>query len=214
MFESIYSINNLLHTIVGSIALVGGVIALITVKGSDNHKKGGKVFAWLIVLSAISSFYPTITKFNEIGPVAIVMAVATIYLVVTSIIAIRHQQSHSLVREKFLILIPLFLAAMPLRFVIRAIKTSNYEIFMGPLVLLTLFLYCLITDIMVIRNRNRSKDFWLKRHLTRMIFAFSFGVMALVRIGIDFGITFEMSLVLPLLAALLIILFFRRRVGS
>jgi hypothetical protein len=47
-----------------------------------------------------------------------------------------------------------------------------------------------------------------------MIFAFSFGVMAVVRIGIDFGLTFEMSVVLPLLVALVLVIFFRRRVVS
>lgn len=210
MFDTVYHINNVMHTVVGSVALLGGLIALISIKGSANHKKAGRVFALFIIISAVSSLFPTFYKFREIGPISIIMAIATIYFVVTALLAIRNQHEKSVLIEKLLVAIPLALIVMPIIRVIIAFKSGNYEIFMGPLALIVLFAYCLMSDFSSIRNRDRTRAYWIKRHLTRMIFAFSFGVMALVRIGTNFGLSFEMSVILPLIGAFVLVVFFRR----
>lgn len=213
MTENLYHINGLLHTIVGGVALLGALVALISVKGSDRHKLAGRVFAWLIIISAVTSFFPTFLKFSEIGPLAIIMALGTIYLVITAVIAVRFRTVESLPIEKLLPVVPLILLALPAFRVFLAVKTQNFEIFLGPLLIAGLFLYVLVQDVSIAVNRQRSREFWTKRHLTRMIFALSFGVMALVRIGVNFGLNFEMSVVLPLVGALILVVFYRWRIG-
>jgi hypothetical protein len=213
MTENIYHINNLVHAVIGSVALLGALVALLSVKGSDRHISAGRVFAWLIIISAITSLYPSFYKFSEIGPLGIIMALATIYLVITAVIAVRYQTAESLPIEKILPVVPLLLLALPVFRVFLAVKTMNFDLFLGPLLLACLFLYLLVQDMAIVANRERSQKFWTKRHLTRMIFALSFGVMALVRIGVDFGLTFEMSVILPLLGALVLVVFYRWRIA-
>ncbi|MEX2495750.1 MAG: hypothetical protein WD448_06660 [Woeseia sp.] len=41
-------------------------------------------------------------------------------------------------------------------------------------------------------------NFWIRRHLVRMILAFTIAVMAVVRIGLNFGLSLEASVVIPL----------------
>ena len=212
LLDSIYHLNNIFHTVVGSVGLIGGVIALAVTKGSDTHKKAGIIFVWLLGLSAVTSYYPTYYKFGEVGPVAVIMATATLYLLATALMAIRNQSEIGSTWEKGLVIIPAILIILPIIRVFIALKTGNYEIFVGPLVLVCLFGYLLITDIQVLRDRRRDRAYWLNRHMTRMIFAFAFGIMALVRIGIDFGLTFEMSLVIPIVAAAILVSFYRRRI--
>ena len=211
LLDSIYHLNNIFHTIVGSIALIGGVFALAVTKGSDTHKKAGIIFVWLLGLSAVTSLYPTFYKFREIGPVAVIMATATVYLLATALMAIRNQSEIGSTWEKGLVIVPAVLIILPIIRVIMALKTGNYEIFVGPIVLACLFGYLIFSDIQILRNRRRDRAYWLNRHMTRMVFAFAFGIMALVRIGIDFGLTFEMSVVIPLMAATLLIMFLRQR---
>lgn len=211
MMESLYLINGLLHTVIGSVALLGALVALVSIKGSDRHKLAGRVFVWLIIISAVTSFYPTFLKFREIGPLALIMALSTIYLVITAVIAIRFQTAEPLPIEKLLPVVPLLLLALPAFRVFLSLKTGNFEIFLGPLLLASLFLYVLVQDVSIAVNRQRPREFWIKRHLTRMIFALSFGVMALVRIGVNFGLSFEMSVVLPLVGALILVVFYRWR---
>ncbi|GAA0859034.1 hypothetical protein [Aliiglaciecola litoralis] len=213
MTESIYHINNLVHTIIGSIALLGALGALMSVKGSARHKTAGRVFVWFILFSAVTSFYPTFYKFSEIGPLALILAMATIYLVITAVIAVRYQTAEPLMIEKCLPVVPLLLLILPVIRVFLAIKTNNFDIFFGPLLLASLFIYLLVQDLAILVNRQRSREFWIQRHLTRIIFAFSIGVMAVVRIGVNFGLTFEMSVILPLLGALGLVVFFRWRIA-
>lgn len=213
MTESIYHINNLVHTLIGSVALLGALVALLSIKGSDRHKLAGRVFAWLIVISAITSFYPTAYKFDEIGPIAIIMALATIYLVITAVIAVRRTTAVSLPIELILPAVPLMLLVLPAFRVFLAVRSNNFDVFVGPLLLTGLFLYLFVQDVAIVVNRQRPQVFWIRRHLTRMIFALSFGVMALVRIGVSFGLSFEMSVVLPLVGAFILVLFYRWRLG-
>ena len=58
----------------------------------------------------------------------------------------------------------------------------------------------------MLRSPRSHPNAWLRRHLTRMILAFTFAVMALVRIGIEIGLSLDASVILPLVVAALAIM--------
>ncbi|MCK7594846.1 hypothetical protein [Pseudomarimonas salicorniae] len=103
-------------------------------------------------------------------------------------------------------LLALFAAIQFFRFNLGAER-----LFVGPAVLAAMFTGLLVGDLRVLRNPDVHRHVWLRRHLTRMILAFTIGVMALVRIGVSFGLTFEASVLGPLAVAAVCILWVRRR---
>lgn len=206
MFD-VHQLNNVIHVVLGSIALLGGCVALWVIKGSSLHIKAGKVFVWSMLPVVTTSL---IAMFFELLPLAIVLSLAELYLLGTALLSIEHQRSDYR-RWMFVLmavagLLAIFAAIQFIRF-----NLSPGPLFVGPAVLAALFTGLLIGDLRVLRPEGVHRHVWLRRHLSRMILAFTIAVMALVRIGVNFGLTFEASVILPLAIAAGFILWVRRR---
>lgn len=104
-----------------------------------------------------------------------------------------------------LVLLFLFTIVQFVRF-----NLSGDRLSLGPGVLALMFGFLLVQDWRMLRSPPSQPNAWLRRHLTRMILAFTFAVMAFVRIGIDFGLSLEMSVITPLAIAAIAIGFVYR----
>lgn len=197
------------HTIIGSIAFIGGITALSTKKGSKIHKTGGWIFFFGMLYAALSIIEFMI---EELRPLAILLSVATIYFMVTSITALRHQKKYSKLVDTIFIIFPILMFAFTTLMFVAILP----EISFGTL---ARFLFSFTFGLMLIRDikrlRKMSKDhlFFIKRHAFRMIIAFGFAIMAVLRVGIKIDvIDLELTVVIPMLFALLFGFYIERNI--
>lgn len=207
MQELIYQMNNWIHVGLGFLALTGGLTALISTKGSRIHRRGGWVFAGLMLPVALTTL---IMMFHELVPLAIVLATAEIYLVPAALLSInRNMRGFTACSMVLVALIAMLMLFVSFQFVRFSLLQS--EIFFGPLVLAAMFGFLLVQDLHMLAVRPSEPNYWIRRHLVRMILAFTIAFMAIVRIGLPFGLSLEASVILPLAVAAAGILWAYRR---
>ena len=190
-----------IHVLIGSIGLIGGITSLVTVKGGKPHKIGGWIFIFGMLVSVITTL-----RFmaDEFLPLAVVMCIATIYLMGSSITAIRNNKKWARVIDFLLLLFPLALFIFPLMSIVRTLPGVSM-VTVGQSTISLTFLYCLIEDIKYLRSIPLSRNVVIARHLFRMILAFTFGVMAVIRIGVKVDIIdLEYSVIIPLIFGFII----------
>ena len=201
-----FEFNNILHVGFGSLAFLGGIVALVTRKGSTWHIRGGWLFAVMMGLVILTT---AVQMFHEFLPLAIVMCLTVVYLVPSAILSVNRDaggfRGFNMALMVLLALLFVFALAQFVRF-----NLIGDSVFIGPGVLAAMFAMLLVQDWRMLRTPPSHPNAWLRRHLIRMILAFTFAVMAFVRIGIDFGLSLEMSVILPLaVAAIAIALVYR-----
>lgn len=197
MGTSFFELNNLVHVALGTIALLGGLVALASRKGARFHVRGGWTFSIAMIFVILTTL---LAMLHEFLPLAIILALATVYLIPSALLSVRHEGRHFVLANSLLMLLAgllfLFTATQFLR-----INLQAETFFAGPGVLAIMFGFLLWQDIHMLRSRPLERNAWLRRHFTRMILAFTIAVMALVRIGINFGLSLEASVILPLAIA-------------
>lgn len=204
---SIFLLNNWVHAGLGFTALAGGLVAIFTVKGSRLHRRGGWVFAWLTLPVVLTVM---IMMFHEFLPLAVVLAMAEVYLVPAALLSVnRNWKGFGACSVLLVILVALLFLFASVQFARFSLALDQPAI--GPLVLAGIFGFLMFQDLHMLLLRPAEPNYWIRRHLVRMILAFTVAVMALVRIGIPFGLSLEASVVLPLMVALLGILWAYRR---
>ena len=201
----------LTHVIFGWAAMGGAIVALSTVKGSKAHKLGGRIF---IVPMAIAALTALTFVGGDIGPLVYVMSAATLYLLATSVLAIRNQIAAAPWLEKALIVIPIALFAFSVMIFVRSATQGIVTQLFGPALYAAVFLTLVIGDIRLFLNRPTDYNAWIKRHLFRMLLAFAFAVRALFSIGIDVGLPFEVAVTAPIILALIATWWFQRRIDD
>ena len=192
--------NHISHIIIGTIAFIGGIVALSVEKGSKTHRIGGRIFFLGMCYAAISTIGFIVEEFI---PLAVLMSVSTIYLLISSITSLKYKKNYSRVVDKTIVIIPFILFVFVSIQFIRILPEVSLGTF-GRLLFAITFAILLFRDLKLIKNRPSSGLFFIKRHAFRMILAFGFAVMAVLRIGVklDFlGIAF--TTVLPLLLSLI-----------
>ncbi len=207
METTLHLINNYAHIGFGSLALLGGVIALASVKGSSVHIRGGRLFAWMMLFVVITTL---LAMYFELLPLAIVMCLAEIYLIPSALLSVnRNARAFTGLNVALATLVGLLCLFSAVQFI--RFNAGGDRIFIGPAVLAVLFGFLLAQDVAMLRRRPERPNYWVRRHLTRMILAFTFAIMALVRIGMNLGLSLEMTVVLPLLVAVTVIVAVYRR---
>ncbi|KUJ84201.1 hypothetical protein AWR36_000340 [Microbulbifer flavimaris] len=186
-----------IHVIFGTIAFAAGIAALATKKGTDLHIKAGKVFSYLMILVAIST---VVFMTNDFLPLAVVMTVAVLYLIPSAINSINHDKKMAALWDKLLTLIPLLLFVFTAMQFIRFLAIEEAPT-VGPILLASTFGFILYQDLALLKNRYRERSYWIRRHMIRMILAFTFTAMAVIRLGINIGLTLEQTVVYPILFA-------------
>ena len=189
------------HVGFGFLAVAGAITALSVRKGSPLHKKSGWLFAIPMTVAAVTSFIFEI-EFDQSRPLVIIMSAATLYLLATSILALRNDWSHAPIAEKLLVIVPAALFVITTLILIRSVSSGVLAQIPGPALYSGVFLSLIIGDIRVMSKRPTERLRWIKRHLFRMLLAFAFAIRALFAIGIETGIPFEVVVTAPILLAL------------
>lgn len=60
----IYKILLVIHILGGSLALLGGAVAIFSRKGNKTHRKGGKLFTYTMITTAVSAIILSLIKSN------------------------------------------------------------------------------------------------------------------------------------------------------
>ena len=186
-----------IHVVLGFIGFTAGIVALSTKKGTAIHILAGKTFSYLMIVVSLSTIA---FLFHEFLPLVLVMILAVLYLVPSAINSIRNDGKLAVLWDRLLISIPLLL------FLFAAMQSIRFQFIdgaptVGPILLASTFGFILYQDLTLWKNRDRDRIYWIRRHLARMILAFTFAAMAVVRLGIDLGLTLEQTVVYPMLIA-------------
>ena len=210
MWEPHAALPWLVHVIFGIAAVTGALVALVATKGSTAHKIGGRIFVVPMAVAALTA----LVLASEAGPLAYVMSAATIYLLATSVLAIRNQAALAPWLEKALVVVPLALFAFSVVTLTRGALAGNPAQIFGPALYATVFMILFVGDFRLFLKRPSDSSEWVKRHLFRMLLAFAFAIRALFSIGVDIGLPFAVAVTAPIILALIATVWFQRQVDA
>jgi len=213
MWEPYDPVSYFAHVGFGSLAVAGAITALSARKGSTLHKKGGWVFAVPMVVAALTALVFEV-EFDEPRPLAVIMSVATLYLLATSILSLRNGWRYAPIVEKLLIVVPIALFAVSAMFLYRSIQSASLAQIPGPTLYAGVLLSLVIGDVRLMLSRPTERLRWVKRHLFRMLLAFAFAIRALFSIGLETGLPFEFIVTAPVVLALGTTWYFFRKVET
>lgn len=208
--EMLLKFTHLSHTIIGTIAFAGGLMALLAHKGGRYHRIGGQVFVYGMLYASVSV---AVLMFEEFLPLAIVMSLATVYYLVTAVIAAKTARRPPLFIHYALMAIPALLAAFALFQFLRIMPEVSLGSF-GRLLLASVLALAVKEDVYMIRERSPGYLFYIRRHASHMVMAMAFAVMAVLRVGIKFdffGLAF--TTVAPLALGLLAMWYVRANIS-
>lgn len=206
-------VSYLAHVSFGFLAIAGAITALYVRKGSRLHKKAGWIFVIPMVVAAITALIFEV-EFDEPRPLVVIMSAATLYLLATSVLAIRREWRYSPVLEKVIAVIPAILFLFSALAIVRSAVSGSLLQIPGPMLYAGVFLLLVVGDIRLVRVRPSERLYWTKRHLFRMLLAFAFAIRALFAIGIETGLPFGMVVTTPLILALGATWYFFRKLES
>lgn len=158
----------IVHASSGGIALLSGGLAQIFGKGGKKHKRAGKTFYISMLLSACSALLISVFPNHEN---AFLFAIGTfsIYFVITGYRATRYKNAMtSIVFDKLLswlmILVGLLMIVLPA--IIRGRIHIIMTVFGAMVVVFS------VRDIMVFRDKNKTRKNWLALHIVKIMSAY------------------------------------------
>ena len=162
----------LTHVVFGIAAVTGALVALITTKGSRAHKLGGRIFVFPMVIAALTAL-AFVGGDTGPGPLVYVMSAATLYLLATSVLAIRNQNAAAPWLEKALVVVPIGLFSFTVLRIVGTASDGNVAQAIGPAIYAAVFLILVVGDFRLFVTRPTDYAAWIKRHLFRMLLAFA-----------------------------------------
>jgi hypothetical protein len=165
-----------IHVVMGSLAFFSGGIAMATKKGSRIHKKAGKFFFHLLVVSVMLS---TVVAFlpGHQSPTMISIGVLTLYLLIGGLRSIsfkkpNHNYLNDIIIAWTVILVSLLVIAYSVfidgqSIILRSVFGSIGIIFA-------------VIDLYVLRKSVFQIRYWLPLHLSKMISAFTASITAVM----------------------------------
>jgi len=212
MWEPYHPITYFGHVIAGVIGLAAGLVALSAKKGSPLHIAAGRTFALTMVIAVVTTLIFLFDR--ERQPLIFILALGAFYLVSSGVLSFRNQKPYAKALERVLIVIPLAIFLYSLFAISRVLVGGSPAQILGPLLFAALFGGLFLGDVRVLRSRPTARVAWVKRHLLRMVLAFGFATMALLRLGLDVGLPLAVTVIVPVVLALLVSLYFTRRVSA
>lgn len=96
-----------LHAFFGGLALVSGLVPVISKKGSKNHKKFGRIFFFSLLLSSLLGLLITLLPSHE-NTFLLVIGIFTLYLLISGYRALSYRKSSSLILDKVISTVMVF----------------------------------------------------------------------------------------------------------
>ena len=201
-------ISYYVHIAIGVIGLVAAIIALSVRKGSRAHILAGRVFAISILVVSLTSVAMLMVR---VAPPLIVSTAAAIYAIGTALLALKPSSSLVKVGEFALTGLQIAAAILFLSIAIPEVRAGVVPA-IGPIVILFIPIVLLIGDVNFHLNAKRRAQLRVRRHLSRMIWAFVISVRApIVEVNGSLHIPVPLILFVPLLVTPVIIWLVLRR---
>jgi hypothetical protein len=163
----------LVHVVAGGLALLFGAGALSAAKGGTLHRKSGMLFVYTVLTMAFTgTVMAALNAQNE----SVIGGVLTIYLVTTSLIAVRPPTAGLRRVELGAMLVAIALGATCVTFGVQALTSPNGT--KGGIPYAVFFMFATVTSLGVIGDVRKMRAGALKggprviRHLWRMCYAF------------------------------------------
>jgi hypothetical protein len=205
------------HVFAGSVALLAGYVALFAPKGAWLHRRSGIVFVGAMLAMAFAGL--AIAAMRDVAPsVNITAALLAAYLVTTALVTVRPLGSKTRAFHLAAFFIALSLALVEFAFAFAAIGNggSHDGIPAFPFLLFgVVSLLAGIGDAQILRSGPRAGASRLARHLWRMCAALLIAALSFF-IGqadvIPAPVRLPLLLALPLLAVIVLMIYWLRRV--
>lgn len=164
------------HAFLGGIALLFGLVALVTRKGSKTHKFGGKVFFWSMLISGLIAMVISWLP-DHTSPFLFAIGVFSLYLISSGYLAIRYKKPH--VNLTFDKVLSLLMAITALGMILTPVILSS-ELNIVLLVFGAIGLTLSIQDLRTYSKPDQLRQKWLQAHLGKMVGGYIAAVTAFV----------------------------------
>ena len=157
-----------LHAITGGLALISGGIAIASRKGKPVHKKGGKIFFYSMLISALTALLIAISHGHE-SPFLFCVGVFSIYFLISGYRALGFKKPvKGLFYDKTLSIVLIVTSLVMLLYPILLEGVVNTVL----MVFGTVGLFFGIRDMFNYRNPEKLQQNWLRIHLGKMTGAY------------------------------------------
>ena len=169
--EPIIQILIIIHAILGTIALISGLIAIITRKGSKVHKQGGICFVYSMFLSGAVAIFVSVLPGHE-NPFLFSIGIFSIYFLLIGYRATKFKNpNHKLTFEtRISQLMFLVCSAMIIMPIINSFSLNIVSTVFG--------VFASLSNILQFRNIEDTKKKWLSIHLGNITGAYISAVTA------------------------------------
>lgn len=153
----------ILHATLGGIALLSGLIPLMSQKGSKAHKQYGKVFYFSMLAAALVGVIITVLPEHE-SPFLFTIGIFSCYLVLSGRRALRFKKEKPSLIDQII----------SIGMLITGIGMITFPLIVwgGINIVLTVFgllgISLAITDLRVFKNPEKLKKGWLKMHIGKI----------------------------------------------
>ncbi len=165
-----------IHAVFGGIALLSGLVSIITRKGLAVHKKAGLIFFYSLLLSSviamIVSFLP-----NHESPFLFAVAIFSLYFLLAGKRALNFKYKNTnLLLDKWISRIMIIVGILMI--FIPIIFSGSFNVVL--LVFAILGIVFAVRDLILFKKPEQLKRSWLKFHLGKMFGAYISTVTAFV----------------------------------
>ena len=182
--ENIANLLIITHVILGSIALISGTISIIAKKGNKLHKKSGKVFYYVLLISAFISLFVALMP-NHKSPFLFCLGILSLYFIIGGYRSLKfNKENVSFLLDKIIALIIILLGVVMILYpILLNVKMNIVQLNFGFVSIIFG-----IIDLLLIRDLNKIKKKWLSIHLSKMISGYIATITAFIVNQFNFGI--------------------------
>ena len=154
-----------IHAGFGGIALVSGAISLVTKKGNPLHKKSGKVFYYTLLISVLMSLVISVMP-NHKSTFLFSIGLFSSYFIIGGYRSLGFKKKDVSFRWDKIIAYLI---------VVTGITMIAYPILLEGNINIVLLIFGMIAlifgaiDLLLLQNKSKIKENWLKIHLSKMI---------------------------------------------
>lgn len=158
----------LVHAALGSLALIAGLISIVSKKGGSIHKKSGVLFKWSMIFSGVIAMVVTLLPNHE-NSFLFAIGIFSLYFVVTGNRALRFKSEISTLFWDKIIAWVMIIASVGMVF---------GPILISSVINIVLVVFAIVggvfavRDLLLFKNAQRLQQNWLKLHLGKMFGAY------------------------------------------
>ncbi|MCO6176412.1 DUF2306 domain-containing protein [Flavobacterium sp. NRK F10] len=163
--EQVVKILIYIHASLGGVALITGLVAILTPKGQTAHKKSGSVFFYAMLASVIISMFVALSP-NHHNPFLFAIGIFSLYFILTGFRALKFKkQNTNLTVDRWISATMIITGVLMILLPVIVAKNSN--------IILTVFgafgILFSVKDLILYKKPKQLRKSWLRLHLSKML---------------------------------------------